>query len=26
MQDEVGADGSVELVTFENRGARVERS
>ena len=26
MEDVVGAEGSVELVTFDNRGARVERS
>jgi beta-ribofuranosylaminobenzene 5'-phosphate synthase len=26
MEDVVGGEGSVELVTFDNRGARVERS
>jgi beta-ribofuranosylaminobenzene 5'-phosphate synthase len=26
MEESVGRDGSVELVTFDNRGARVERS
>ena len=26
MEDVVGGEGSVKLVTFDNRGARVERS
>ena len=26
MEDRVGGEGSVELVAFDNRGARVERS
>jgi len=26
MEDHVGGEGRVELVAFDNRGARVERS
>jgi beta-ribofuranosylaminobenzene 5'-phosphate synthase len=26
MEDAIGGEGTVDLVTFDNRGARVERS